>query len=246
MKKIMSIRIVFGAIMFAGLIGLALAVHSQGAAPTSPPAAAAPALSLDQVIAKLQDNYKIINSYQTDFEQQLWSTSQSRVVSQGEGAVIYKKPSKMVWHYVKPEEHFYITDGSTIYDYAPADKTAYVLSVKDAVYKAYLLGLGDIKKDFEVSFHSGRAQTSAGFYQVDLVPKNKDERDAVGVITLIVDPGNFLVKQTESVDALGNRNMIKFKNQKMNPALDDARFKFNPPPGTQVIKGESATPVKPK
>jgi len=235
------------AIIILGLFSLPIMVLSQG---SNPPPAGAPTpapetLTLDQVIAKVQANYAAINTYSTDFEQELLSLSQGRVISRGAGTVIYKKPSKMVWTYQTPEEHLYITDGNTIWDYAPADKEAYIIPMKDALYKSFLIGLGDLKKEFEVSFHSGRAKNQDGLYQLDLVPRDQAERETIGTITLYVDPKDFLVRITEMTDVLSNQNRIAFKNMKLNPELDDALFKFNPPPGVKVIKAQDIVPAQP-
>jgi outer membrane lipoprotein carrier protein len=233
------------AAIIIGIISFPIMVLAQD---TSPPPANAPSteiLTLDQVIAKVQANYASIVTYSTDFEQELLSLSQGRVISKGAGTVIYKKPSHMVWTYRTPEEHLYITDGNTIWDYAPADKEAYILPMKDALYKSFLLGLGDLKKEFEVSFHSGAAKNQDGLYQLDLVPRDQAERDALGTITLYVDPKDFTVRITEMTDALANQNRITFKNIKLNPELDAKLFHFTPPPGVKVIKAQDLIPAQP-
>lgn len=203
-------------------------------------------LSLAQVIEKLQSNYQEINTYSAEFEQEIYSTAQGRVMTRGKGTASYKKPGKMVWRYREPEEHIYVTDGDTIWDYSPAEKEAYVLSVKDALYKSFLLGLGQIKKDFEVSFHAGRSKDKQGFYQLDLVPRNRAEREAIGTITIYVDGSDFLVRKTQMMDALGNRNRIRFKDMKINPEIPDSLFKFEPPPGVKVIEARDIVPGKDK
>jgi len=203
---------------------------------------AAPALTLDQVRAKLEENYKSINTLQANFEQELWSSTQGRVISKGEGNVRYKKPGHMVWQYTKPEEHLYLTDGDTIWDYAPLEKAVTVYQIKESLYKSFLLGIGDLKKDFEISFHSGRAKNQDGLYQLDLTPRDAIERETVGKITLYLDPQTFLVNSTETIDALGNRNVIRFKDVVKNPDLPDEAFKFTPPKGVRVIKAELPKP----
>jgi outer membrane lipoprotein carrier protein len=199
------------------------------------PAAAGSDLSLEEIATKLQANYEKINTYTGRFEQEIWSRSTGKVVSHGEGEVKYKKPGRMVWHYQKPDEHIYINEGNTIWDYSPANKEAYQLPVRESVYKTFLLGLGDLRKDFEISFHSGRKMSADGFYQLDLVPKQDNERRVLGAITFYIDPGTFLVQRTESVDALGNRNTIKFSGIKLNVEIPDEVFRFVPPPGTKII-----------
>jgi len=203
---------------------------------------AAPSLSLDQVRQKLEENYKTVATLQANFEQELWSATQGRVISKGEGTVKYKKPGKMVWQYVKPEEHLYLTDGDTIWDYAPVEKEVTIYQVKDSLYKSFLIGIGDLKKDFEVAFHSGRAKNQAGLYQLDLTPRDPLERETIGRITIYVDPATFLIRETETIDALGNRNVIRFKEVVKNPTLADDIFKFTPPKGVRVIKADAPKP----
>jgi len=197
-------------------------------------------LSLDQVVDRLQKNYEKVNSYQAGFDQELYSMTQGRVVSRGSGLVIYKKPGRMVWRYREPEEHLYITSGSTIWDYSPVEKEAYLIPMKEALYKSFLLGLGNVRDEFEASFHAGRKKNADGLYQVELVPRDKAERDSLGAITLYVDPDDFLVRSTEMIDALGNRNRITFKDLKTNPELPDSLFVFEPPPGVSVIRADQA------
>lgn len=199
-------------------------------------------LSLDQVVEKLQENYEKIKTYRADFSQELFSTAQGRVVTRGEGAVVYKKPGMMKWEYTLPEEHVYIIKGDTIWDYSPEDSEAYVLPVGDALYKSFLLGLGDISADFEISFHAGRKKDRQGRFQLDLVPREKKARETIGTITIKVSPEDFLVRETQLVDPLGNRNTIRFKNMKMNPEVNKEEFEFQPPPGTEVIKEFERTP----
>lgn len=221
---------------------MAGAAWSQTSPAPEPPAEAAD-LSLEQVIGKLQDNYAAIKSYQAEFDQEIYSMTQGRVISKNQGSIIYKKPSRMVWYYQTPEEHLYVTSGDTIWDYSPEDKEVYVLPVKDALYKSFILGLGDLKKEFEISFHSGKKRNSQGYYQLDLIPKDKAERESLGIIMMLVDPSSFLVLTTEIVDALGNRNRITFREIVKNPELDDSKFKFVAPPGVKVIRADEAVPA---
>lgn len=197
-------------------------------------------LSLEQVVVRLQANYESINTYQADFEQEVRRLSGAEPITRARGHVLYKKPGKMVWNYLEPEEHVYINEGNTIWDYSKAEKEAYWLPVKDSIYKSFLLGLGDLERDFEISFHAGRKLSHRGEYQLSLVPRNEEERQVLGTLTFYVDPESFLVVRTESVDSLGNRNLITFKNFKLNIELEDSLFKFTPPPGVRVIEADKA------
>jgi len=195
-----------------------------------------PSSELGLVVKNLQQNYESIKTYRAEFEQEVFSLNRGKVISRGAGKVLYKDPGKMAWRYQEPEEHLYVTMGDTIWDYSPAEKTAYVMPVENALYKSFLLGLGDIEKDFEVSFHAGTPRNREGNFQVDLVPRDKTEREAVGRITLYIDPQSSMVVSTEMKDALGNVNRIKFKKVETNVEIKDRAFRFKPPPGTRVIE----------
>jgi outer membrane lipoprotein-sorting protein len=202
-------------------------------------------LDLEGVILKLQENYKEVNSYQATFKQELKSLGQDRVISKGEGVIFYKKPSKMIWKYSVPEEHLYLTVGDTIWDYSPAEKEVYILQVGETLYKSFLLGLGELEKDFEISFHSGRKLDKKGRYQLDLVPKSQTERETLGIMTLYVDPKSFLVQSTEMVDVLGNKNTIVFESMQLNIDLPDKMFVFEVTKDMKVIEATEMVPVKP-
>jgi outer membrane lipoprotein carrier protein len=238
MKKLSFLML---ALLGSALVVVPALVRSQAGAgkDAAPEPAQDNALPLEQVIQKVQANYAKVQTYMADFDQQLYSVTQGREISQGSGFVIYKKPGKMVWHYGKPEEHFYFADGNTLIDYSPTEKEAYVLPLRDVTIRSFLFGMGDLKKDFEVSYHGGRALTPSGLYQLDLVPKDPTDREAFGTITVYLDPKNdFLVSFTLMTDALGNENRMKFVNIRINDPIDDAKFKFTPPPDVKVTQAK--------
>ena len=72
-----------------------------------------------------------------------------------EGTVQIKKPGKMRWDYTAPEKKLFVSDGSTIYLYVPADKQVIVSPVPadDSATTAvlFLAGKGNLARDFTVS-----------------------------------------------------------------------------------------------
>jgi outer membrane lipoprotein carrier protein len=197
-------------------------------------------LSLDEVVSRVQRNYNNITTYQAEFSQQITSTSIDRKISQGKGRVVYKKPGKMYWHYSEPEEHYYITDGSTLWDYLPEEKQVVIMGISQVltqkIPRAFLFGMGELKKDFEISFHSGRITDSAGNYWLDLIPKDEKERQTMGRIQFRVDPEKFMVREAELLDPLANKNHLAFKGIQVNKKVNDNLFSFQVPEGVEVIK----------
>ncbi len=203
-------------------------------------------LPLEDVISRIQRNYDKINTYQAQFTQEVSSTSFNRTISQGKGEVIYQKPGKMFWHYSEPEEHLYITDGKTLWDYLPAEKQVVVMEISEALRqslpRAFLFGMGKLKDQFEISFHSGRITDAEGNYWLDLVPKDETERQTLGTIQFRVDPKEFLVRQAELLDALGNRNNLVFKGIRVNQKVDEKIFSFQVPQGVELIQAPAMEP----
>jgi len=194
---------------------------------------------LEEVVAKLEENYRQIKTYSARFEQEVRNQQFGRLLSRGQGELYYSKPGKMVWHYTEPEEHWYITNGKTFWDYLPSVKQVLVMSVDEAlssnIPKSFLFGMGELKKDFDISFDPNSSQPSAGLFSLKLVPKKERDRLILGTIILKVDDKSFLVKEASLIDQLGNENILRFKDIKVNPKIDEKIFEFKVPEGVEVI-----------
>jgi len=223
-----TMRLLAVLVLLAAIAALPGASLSQDAKP------AGKTLSLDQVVTKLQENYQKIDTYILNFDQQLYSPQQDRVISKGSGSVWFKKPGKMLWSYEKPEPHIYVTEGNTVWEYTPNDKTVNIFSLEQAAYRSFLLGFGNLKRDFKIKFHKGKAKSDSGLYQLDLTANNPAEREAIGTVTFYVDPEHFMVRYAELVDSFGNENRLRFQDMKANVPIDDKHFKFKVPKGVKV------------
>ena len=226
--------------LLAALAGLAwpMVAHAQ------------PALSLDQVVAKVQANYDSAKTYSAAFRQEITSPSFGRTLSEGKGEISFKKPGKMVWKYDQPEPHVYYLDGNTLYDYYPAQKQAVKMGLDQALAqntpKSFLFGMGKLQAEFEISFHAGRPSEPDGSVKLDLVPRAEAARAALGALVFTVDPKEFLVREVEMTDALGNLNHLWFEKIKLNPTLDARQLRWGPPPDVKVLTVEEppAAPVE--
>src|SRR5580698_1963711 len=80
------------------------------------------------------------------------------------GTVYFSRPSRMRWEYSSPEEKLFLVDGSNVWFYVPADRTASRATVKDSSDWRTPLALLTGKADF------ARLCTS-----VDLIDPAKDK-----------------------------------------------------------------------
>jgi len=214
-------------------LGLALSVLS-----ISSPAE----LTVSQLIYRLEQNFEQIKTYQAKFEQEVRSEQFGRSLSKGKGEVYYSKPGKMHWHYTEPEEHFYITDGKTLWDYLPSVKQVLEVPIDEALSsnlpKSFLFGMAKISEQFEVSF-APQEQQSKDSYRLVLVPKKEQDRIIFGGIELLVEAKTFLVKEVKLRDSLGNENLLRFSEIKVNPKIDERMFRFKAKEGVGVLRAPS-------
>lgn len=138
------------------------------------------------------------------------------------GRVLVKKPGMMRWDYEKPSPKTVAVRGSRLVQYEPEENQAYVDEHFDATAMSaavtFLLGKGDLAKDFDLSVEPGGALL--------LRPKEPDPRVESVALTAGKDGE---VTSTRVVDGSGNVNEIRFSGVKRNVGLPDSAFEVKLP-----------------
>jgi outer membrane lipoprotein carrier protein len=139
------------------------------------------------------------------------------------GALLVKKPGMMRWEYQKPSAKVVAVRGSRLVQYEPEENQAYVNEHFDAsamsAALAFLLGKGDLEKEFRVSLGASGALV--------LHPCEPDPRvDTIELTTW----GDGQVTATRVVDGAGNVNEIAFEDVKRNAGIADSAFEVKLPP----------------
>jgi outer membrane lipoprotein-sorting protein len=93
----------------------------------------------------------------------------------------------------------------------------------------FLLGAGDMRRDFEVS----AVACDATRVELQLVPR---EPASYEKLFLDVDPENGDVRATRVVDLLGNVVNVAFSEMRFNTDPPEAEFRFDPPEDVRVIE----------
>ncbi len=186
---------------------------------------------LDQLIKGLQTKYNKLSSLSADFTQ-IHTGSQTRRES---GRVLLKKPGKMRWDYTSPEAKLFISDGKTLYEYVPAEKYASKSSIRDSgdmrAPFAFLLGRGNLRRDFKTIEFSKEAPARAGNKVLRMIPKRAaDFRE----LLVEVEPTSLQIARLTFIESGGARSDFLFSNVQENPAVSPAQFVFKAPPGVEV------------
>jgi outer membrane lipoprotein carrier protein len=190
-----------------------------------------------QLLDRIQDHYQHTTSFSAKFTEELIGISASKRTRYGR--VSYKRPGRMRWEFDAPQTETVVSDGRKLYDYQP--DLNQVLEVpldrafKSAAPLSFLLGMGDLRRDFNVSIQPYAA--SDPMLRVVLTPKGGGDRVEMGL-----NPSTYDLMAAKVTDALGNTTSIRFNSVRTNVQLADSMFRFEVPPGADVVLPPGAAP----
>ncbi len=184
-----------------------------------------------QLLSRIQLQYDNVKSLRAEFDQiSFMAALDERDISSG--TVWYKRPGKMRWHYRVPEEQIFITKDKSLWLYQPVSNQVIVDAFEDVLVSdlpvSFLLGLGDLKKDFTVK---SACETSEGI-AINLLPVNPDKN--LGKFSLLVSRTSYFPVGAKITDIGGNETIIVFNNSSINEEIGDKLFDPSFPKGTDI------------
>ncbi len=219
---------------------LALAVCLPGGsaradgAPKRPKPAPSRVLSdVEAIVRKLQERYDATTDFTADFTQTVAVPTLGKTLK-STGQVFFKRPGRMRWEFVEPDQQTIVADGQTLWVYQPEHhqvlKAPFRAAFQSATPLSFLFGVGELESDFNPSL---LPQGEPGIHHLKLVPKQDKE---IGVLVLDVDAKSYDIVAAEVTDPLGNVTRLTFANLKHGVGLADSRFTFETPRGTDVVE----------
>jgi outer membrane lipoprotein carrier protein len=192
----------------------------------------------EAIARALQDRYQKVRDFSGEFTQ-TYRGGVLRTASREQGTVAIKKPGRMRWIYTKPERHEFISDGSKIYVYLPAEKQVIVSQVppddQATTSALFLSGKGDIARDFVPAF----VETAiAGTIALKLTPR-RNEPD-YEYLVVFADPATLQIRGLTTRDRQRGESTITFANLKENQGISDKEFAFRIPRGVDVVSNDDA------
>ena len=186
----------------------------------------------ETVVARLQARYDETDGFRADFVQEVTSATLGQTL-RSRGQVFFKKPGRMRWEFTEPQQ-LLIADGSALWLYQPSErqvvKTPFQHAFNSQTPISFLTGVGRLEEDFSVL---PQGETSS-VYQLRLTPKQAAE--AIGLLDIEVSKETFDILQALITDPLGNTTRVSFTNIKRETALGDDLFRFELPPGTDLVE----------
>ncbi|MBZ9538604.1 outer membrane lipoprotein chaperone LolA [Modicisalibacter tunisiensis] len=192
----------------------------------APLAASADSQAADRLAALLEP----LDSYAADFDQKILDSSGNRL-QEAKGRMWLSRPGKFRWEVEDPYRQVVVSDGDKVYLYDPdlEQVTVQPLDTRVTHTPALLLsGSSDaLTKNYRVSRQQqGTAETFT------LIPQTPDTLfESLKMIFYSERLGGL-----KMTDSTGQRTAIEFRDATMNQAIDDSRFVFEIPEGTDVIR----------
>ena len=190
--------------------------------------------SVSSVARQVDQKYNGLQTLTADFTEIYQGSGMDRTES---GTLWLKKPGKMRWEYRSPEEKLFVDDGRDGWLYLPAEKQVRKSSMKklDDIRSplAFLLGKTKLEKELAGLSFAPDIQT---WHQEDAILRGvpRGMEDTLRRVVLEITPEHAIAR----ILLYGTDDSIteyRFSNQKENAPVPDAKFRFSPPAGTEVI-----------
>ena len=189
----------------------------------------------EEITAAIQKQYQNIESFRTEFTQELINAS-SQSSEERSGRIVYQRPRRIHWETRSPEKEVLILNEDTVWDYYPAEAVAYRYSLgqkfDSQTMLRFISGDVDLRREFNVQ----RLEPESGdreLIRLKLVPKDPDP--SLVEAELHVDAEEMLIKRIKLIDFFGNRNILRFQNIERNCEPDPDLFVLEPPEDTRVV-----------
>jgi outer membrane lipoprotein carrier protein len=194
---------------------------------------AAESNSAEAIVDRLQKSYDATADFTADFRQENEVKTLNRTLK-ASGKVSFKRPGKMLWRYDEPKGQFVLADGKHLYFYQPEQNQVIKSPLKNAfrgdIPLSFLLGLGNLKKDFNAALKS----TEENSYVLRLEPKG--EAGGFSEILLAVSKSSSDILWVSIRDAAANLTTIRFSAMRKGVGLNDSLFQVQIPSGADVVE----------
>jgi outer membrane lipoprotein carrier protein len=223
----------FGLLWLFGLMAAFMTLTVRQAIGASADAEPADRSELKSVLGKVQAHYDKTRRLRAKFDETL--TRPGAPERRRSGTINFSKPGKLRWEFAPPEAQLIVSDGTTLYTYDPDLNQVIETPLSDALQSpsvsAFLLGMGNLERDFDSSMPSA----AAGSKLVALVLKPKKGGQT---IELGIDPKTYDIVTFALTDQLGNRTLLEFAEIGNNVELSGELFKFTVPDGADIVRTE--------
>jgi len=169
-----------------------------------------------------------LSSLKAEFRQTV-TDARGRVLERAEGTMAFARPGRFRWDYRVPEQQI-VSDGVTVWLYDVELEQVTVRGAGEALAGTpamLLAGKGDLKDEFEIT--DAGSQGGLDWSRLTPLRTDGDFREV-----RLGFAGRDLRRMT-FFDRLGQTTELELMQVERNPRFDSSLFKFEPPPGVDVV-----------
>jgi outer membrane lipoprotein carrier protein len=188
---------------------------------------------LNTLLKGIEHRYNSAKTLQIHFVESYVVEGRARKSEAGD--LTLRKPGRMRWDYTEPAGKLFVSDGKDVYLYTPdahrVEKAKLKASEDMRAPLAFLLGKLDFAKDFrdfEVKPDGANRLVTA---------KAKNEKLPYQKVEMLITPDDQIRRLVVHGEDLSILTFV-FDGEKLNPPVDDAKFKFQMPAGATLVDAE--------
>ncbi|MCL5280096.1 MAG: outer membrane lipoprotein carrier protein LolA [Planctomycetes bacterium] len=187
---------------------------------------------LQQTLKAVEARYNSAKTLQVLFQERYTPPGLPRRTESGKLAL--SKPGRMRWDYTDPAGKLFVSDGKNLWLYVPEDNRAEKMKLKESedmrAPLAFLLGKLNFAKEFR---NLEATPDPAGGLRVTAEPKTDSLPYSKVEFSVLPDHRIRQVKVTGFDKSILE---FTFDAEQVNPRLDAKLFRFEVPPGVQLVE----------
>jgi len=182
----------------------------------------------------VQTRYNRAKTLKVVFHESYTASGHPRQTESGD--LTLRKPGRMRWDYSTPVGKLFLSDGKDVYLYTPEAHRVERMKLKESddmrAPLAFLLG----KLDFQKEFRDFIVSPQSPFWKIAAKAKN-DKLPYEHIEMLIAT--DYSIQRLIITGQDKSLLDFQFEKEQVNPAVNDALFKFQMPPGATLVNGEA-------
>jgi outer membrane lipoprotein carrier protein len=190
-------------------------------------------VDLNALLKGVEQRYNHAKTLQVQYNETY--TVQGKARKSESGTLTLRKPGRMRWDYAEPPGKLFLSDGKNVYLYTPeshrVEKEPLKASDDMRAPLAFLLG----KLDFSKEFRDFALKPDGANFVV--TAKAKTDKMPYEKVEMLVTP-DYSIRRLVVNDQDGSILTFVFDQEKLNPSVNDAQFKFQLPVGAQLVTAE--------
>lgn len=183
-----------------------------------------------QPLVELHGLLSQTRSLQGDFTQ-VTTDQQGEVVEENTGKFAIKRPGLLRWHIAEPFEQLLVSDGEILWVYDPDLEQVTINTVDEQMQQNSALLLSSDLEQLQANYQAEEVRSQGDKKVFALVPK--DRGNSFERLELQFEGSQL--SGWELYTALGEKSTFTFDNVKVNQPVSADLFKFDPPPGVDVL-----------